>query len=70
MITSLRAFLRFLYLCGETKTNLAAALLAVAQWPMATLPKSLEPERKSSQSWRIVNGIRPEDSEIMPFCCC
>ena len=46
MITSLRAFLRFLYLCGETKTNLAAALLAVAQWPMATLPKSLEPEQQ------------------------
>ena len=48
MITSLRAFPRFLYLCGETKTNLAAALLAVAQWPMATLPKSLEPEQVES----------------------
>jgi site-specific recombinase XerD len=44
-VTALRSFLRFLCQRGETRTDLAAALLGVAHWRLSHLPKSLPPEQ-------------------------
>ena len=41
LITSLRAFLRFLSFLGETRDDLALAIPAVAHWRLARLPHSL-----------------------------
>jgi integrase len=41
LITSLRAFLRFLSFCGETRDELALAIPAVAHWRLARLPRCL-----------------------------
>lgn len=43
MATILRAFLRFLYLNGMSKSPLAQAVPAVACWSASTLPKALPP---------------------------
>lgn len=45
MVTALRSFLRFLRMHGEISTDLAGCVPAVAEWRLATLPKSLEPEQ-------------------------
>jgi len=44
LITSLRAFLRFLNFCGESREDLALAIPAVAHWRLARLPRSLSAE--------------------------
>jgi site-specific recombinase XerD len=44
MVTALRSFLRFLFLRGETESDLAGAVPAVPQWRLAELPKHLTPE--------------------------
>jgi site-specific recombinase XerD len=41
LITSLRAFLRFLNFLGETRDDLALAIPAVAHWRLARLPRCL-----------------------------
>jgi len=41
LITSLRAFLRYLSFCGVTSTDLALAIPAIAHWRLATLPRCL-----------------------------
>jgi site-specific recombinase XerD len=41
LITSLRAFLRYLNFRGETKADLALAVPAIAHWRLATLPRCL-----------------------------
>jgi integrase/recombinase XerD len=40
-VSSLRSFLRYLYVRGDLKTNLAAAVPAVAGWRLVGLPKHL-----------------------------
>jgi site-specific recombinase XerD len=45
MVTSLRSFLRFLKIRGEISTELATCVPTVANWRLATLPKSIEPEQ-------------------------
>jgi site-specific recombinase XerD len=45
MVAALRGFLRFLSIRGEIATELAACVPAVADWRLATLPKSLESEQ-------------------------
>ncbi len=45
MVSALRSFLRFLRMRGEISTELAACVPAVAEWRLATLPRSLEPEQ-------------------------
>ncbi len=44
MVTALRSFFRFLFLSGQTATNLAEAVPTVPQWRSAELPKYLTPE--------------------------
>jgi site-specific recombinase XerD len=44
LITSLRAFLRFLNFRGETRNDLAIAIPAVAHWRLARLPRCLSAE--------------------------
>ncbi len=44
MITSLRAFFRYLCLRGETATDLAEFVPTISDWRLADLPKSLEPQ--------------------------
>ena len=44
LITSLRAFLRFLNFCGEFRDDLALAIPAVAHWRLARLPHCLSAE--------------------------
>jgi site-specific recombinase XerD len=41
LITSLRAFLRYLSFCGATRADLALAIPAIAHWRLATLPRCL-----------------------------
>jgi len=44
MVTALRSFFRFLFLRGETESDLAGAVPAAPQWRLAELPKHLTPE--------------------------
>jgi site-specific recombinase XerD len=41
LITSVRAFLRYLSFCGATRADLALAVPAIAHWRLATLPRCL-----------------------------
>ncbi len=45
MVTSLRAFFRYLRLRGEIFTDLAEFVPTVSDWRLSDLPKSLEPEQ-------------------------
>jgi site-specific recombinase XerD len=45
MATSLRAFFRYLYLCGQITTNLGEFVPTVADWRLSNLPKSLDSEQ-------------------------
>ena len=45
MVTSLRAFFRYLRLQGQIATDLAAFVPAISDWRLTGLPKSLEPEQ-------------------------
>jgi site-specific recombinase XerD len=45
LITSLRAFIRFLNFHGECRDDLAMAIPAVAHWRLARLPRCLSPEQ-------------------------
>jgi integrase/recombinase XerD len=44
MVTALRSFLRFLFQRGQIEADLAQVVLAVAAWPLSTIPKYLSPE--------------------------
>jgi len=44
MVTALRSFFRFLFLNGQTKSDLAGAVPSVPDWRLAELPKYLTPE--------------------------
>ena len=44
MTTSLRSFLRFVRYRGDIAVDLAAAVPAVANWSMATIPRSISPD--------------------------
>lgn len=44
LITSFRAFLRFLNFCGESRDDLALAIPAVAHWRLARLPRCISAE--------------------------
>jgi len=44
MVTSLRSFFRFLFLNGQTESDLAGAVPTVRHWRLAELPKYLNPE--------------------------
>jgi site-specific recombinase XerD len=44
LITALRAFLRFLDFCGESRDDLALAIPAVAHWRLARMPHCLSSE--------------------------
>ena len=44
LLTSLRAFLRYLYVCGACATDLAGAIPAVAHWRLASMPRTLTSE--------------------------
>jgi site-specific recombinase XerD len=44
LLTSLRAFLRYLYVCGVCPTDLAPAIPAVAHWRLASMPRTLTAE--------------------------
>lgn len=39
LVTALRSFLRFLFLCGETEMDLTPSVPTVADWRLAKLPK-------------------------------
>ena len=43
-LSALKGFLRFLYVRGETPTNLAGSVLKIACWRLASLPKSISLE--------------------------
>jgi site-specific recombinase XerD len=44
LVTALRSFFRFLLKQGEIKVDLAASVLAVANWRLASVPRYLGPE--------------------------
>jgi site-specific recombinase XerD len=44
LITSTRAFLRYLSFCGDVRPDLALAIPAVAHWRLASLPRCLSAE--------------------------
>ena len=48
LITSLRAFLRYLNFLGESRDDLALAIPAVAHWRLARLPRCLSSEELAS----------------------
>jgi len=48
MVTSLRTFLRYLYVRGETTTDLSVSVPGISDWRLSGLPKSLEPEQVES----------------------
>lgn len=41
--SALRSFLRFLFMRGETRTDLALAVLAVRRWRLSTVPRYMSP---------------------------
>jgi len=43
-LSALKSFLRFLYVRGETPTNLAGSVLKIACWRLASLPKFISKE--------------------------
>jgi site-specific recombinase XerD len=45
MVGALRSFFRFLYIRGESGTDLAGAVPTVAAWRLSSVPKSIEPEQ-------------------------
>ena len=47
LVTSLRAFLRYLNFCGESRNDLALAIPAFAHWRLAKLPRCLSTEEVS-----------------------
>ena len=44
MATALRSFLRFLFLRGETETDLSLAVPTVRQWRLSSVPRHLAPQ--------------------------
>jgi site-specific recombinase XerD len=54
LITSLRAFLRFLNFCGEFRDDLALAIPAVAHWRLARLPHCLSADPRRLRDRAIV----------------
>jgi site-specific recombinase XerD len=44
MVSALRCFLRFLFLTGQTQSDLTGAVPTVANWRLAEVPKYLTPE--------------------------
>lgn len=52
MVTSLRSFLRYLYMRGEISTDLSAFVPAISDWRLTGLPESLEP----GQVERLLNS--------------
>jgi site-specific recombinase XerD len=44
MVTALRSFFRFLFLTGQTQSDLAGAVPTVPAWRLAEVPKYLRPE--------------------------
>lgn len=58
LITSLRAFLRFLNFRGESRDDLALAIPAVAYWRLAKLPRCLSAE-EVEQLIAACNGTDP-----------
>jgi site-specific recombinase XerD len=42
--SALRSFLRFLFMRGETRTDLALAVLTVRRWRLSTVPRYLSPQ--------------------------
>jgi len=47
-LSTLRGFLRFLYIRGDTSTNLAGSVLKIACWRLASLPKFISAEKVES----------------------
>jgi integrase/recombinase XerD len=48
MVTSLRAFFRYLHVRGEIATDLAEFVPTVSDWRLSGLPKSLETDQIAS----------------------
>jgi site-specific recombinase XerD len=61
MVTALRSFFRFLFLNGQTKSDLAGAVPSVPDWRLAQLPKYLTPEEVE----RVVHAYE-QDSPAAP----
>lgn len=53
LITSLRAFLRYLSFCGEARPDLDHAIPAIAHWRLASLPRCLFDRRGESPHRRL-----------------
>jgi site-specific recombinase XerD len=58
MTTAFRSFFRFLFRNGELQTDLAAAVPAVADWRLSTVPKYLVPEEVD----RVLGGCNRQTS--------
>jgi site-specific recombinase XerD len=67
MVTALRSFLRFLQQRGKLGTDLAAAVPAVADWRLSTLPKYLEPDQveRLLQSWDPNTAVGQRDYTVL-----
>jgi site-specific recombinase XerD len=58
MVTALRSFFRFLFLHGQTESDLAGAVPTVPEWRLAEVPKYLMPEEVE----RIVRACQQDTS--------
>ena len=60
MVSALRCFFRFLFLNGQTQSNLAGAVPSVPDWRLAELPKYLTPEEVE----RVVRAACERDAPV------
>ncbi len=59
LITSLRAFLRYLSFCGEARADLDRAIPAIAHWRLASLPPCLSVDELKRLFLRSIAPFRP-----------
>jgi site-specific recombinase XerD len=60
MVTALRSFLRFLFLDGQTQSDLTGAVPTVPDWRLAELPKYLTPQEVE----RVVRAASERDAPV------
>ena len=70
MVTALRSFFRFLFLSGQTESDLAGAVPTVPQWRLAELPKYLTPEEVERVVQCLPAGQPPPPAAIAPSSSC
>jgi site-specific recombinase XerD len=60
MVTALRSFFRFLFLSGQTQSDLAGVVPSVPDWRLVELPKYLTPEEVE----RVVRAVSEREATV------